>query len=106
MFATTEQSLQGVFMELIRNMRAEVKNEVLNELQQEYTDRTFNVQEAADYLGVSKQTIYMMCNEKQLKHITVGSLRSKKPVIIFRKSTLDAFLRDKEEESIKKWDYL
>lgn len=51
------------------------------------------VQEAADYLGVSTDTIYNMVREKQIPHIRVRRR------IFFRIDTLDIWLKEMEEST-------
>jgi excisionase family DNA binding protein len=48
----------------------------------------FKVQEAADYVGVSKDTIYAACARNQLRHIRLGGRRS----IRLRTEWLDAWM--------------
>ncbi len=49
-----------------------------------------NVDEAANYLGVKKQTLYQWKFERKIPFIKVGSL------LKFRKSSLDEWLRERE----------
>ncbi|UUZ86769.1 helix-turn-helix domain-containing protein [Paenibacillus sp. P26] len=60
-----------------------------------------DTQQAAEYLGISKKTLYVMCAEKQIPHIPAGSIHSKRPVFLFRQSVLDAWMRDREDKSCR-----
>ena len=49
-------------------------------------DRPFNVREAANYLGVSRQTVYLWVERKQIPHLRVMGRN-----IRFLKSDLEPF---------------
>lgn len=55
-------------------------------------DRWLSVNEAADYLNVSTDLIYLMVREGTLKASRLGALSSRKPAIRFQKSQLDAWM--------------
>ncbi|WP_240421607.1 helix-turn-helix transcriptional regulator [Paenibacillus periandrae] len=89
-----------IFESLVEAATAEAVRRVLSQVQTQIKpDRTLNTQEAADYIGVSRKTIYVMCAEKQIPHIPAGSIRSNKPVYLFRQSTLDAWMLEREQAS-------
>ncbi|MEK3722264.1 helix-turn-helix domain-containing protein [Paenibacillus sp. FSL H8-0034] len=92
-----------LFESLVEAATAEAVRRVLSQVQTQIKpDQTFSTQEAANYIGVSRKTIYVMCAEKQIPHISAGSIRSNKPAYLFRQSTLDAWMLERERSSIKK----
>jgi excisionase family DNA binding protein len=56
--------------------------------------RTITVKEAADYIGVSKDTIYELSKRKQIPCIRVGRR------ILFRREALDNWMEGKESDSL------
>ncbi|ASJ54890.1 hypothetical protein BP422_15735 [Brevibacillus formosus] len=58
----------------------------------EKPDRWLSVSEAAEYMGVSKEIVYIMVREGSLKASRLGQLQSRKPSIRFKKSALDAWM--------------
>jgi excisionase family DNA binding protein len=95
---------EKLYQSLVEEATAEAERRILEKLQGQIgllQDRVFNTQEAADYLNLSKKTLYTLCAEKQIRHIPAGSQRSKKPVFLFRQSTLDTWLREQEDKSVK-----
>ncbi|MFC3802670.1 helix-turn-helix domain-containing protein [Cohnella sp. GCM10012308] len=96
---------QNAFSVMYEQLVAEVTERVTKDLEakfvQSYQDRTLSSKETAEYLGISPQTLYTLCKQKQIRHIPAGSLTSKKPVFLFRQSVLDAWMRQREEESVR-----
>lgn len=93
--------LDSLYTSLVADITAEVERRVLERLQScAVEDKRLTAQEAADYLGVSRRTLYVLCAQKQIRHAAAGAIGSKKPALIFRQSTLDAWLRQREEESV------
>lgn len=96
-------AIDTLYQSIVADVVAEVERRVLEQLQTvAVSDRRLDAQEAADYLKISRKTLYTMCKEKQIAHIPVGAKGSQKPNLIFRQSTLDAWLRQREEESTQK----
>lgn len=56
---------------------------------------TMTVKEVAEYLGVDEDAIYTMVREHQIPHIRIRRR------IFFRRETLDAWMRQQEEENAK-----
>lgn len=52
--------------------------------------RTIKVAEAAEYIGVSKDTIYKLVREGEIPHIRLGKR------ILFRIESLEAWLQERE----------
>jgi excisionase family DNA binding protein len=90
-----------IFESLVEAATAEAVRRVMDRIQTVLRpDQTFSAQEAADYIGVSRKTIYTMCAEKQIPHIPAGSIRSNKPAYLFRQSTLDSWMLERENASV------
>jgi excisionase family DNA binding protein len=90
------------FEALVSAASAEAERRIWERIQAQsgaFHDRTMDTQQAADYLGISRKTLYVMCAEKQIKHIPAGSMRSKRPAYLFRQSALDTWMREKEDRS-------
>lgn len=57
-------------------------------------DQLFNIQEAADYLNLAKQTIYGFTSRGQIPHI------KKAKRLLFRKSELDQWLMEGQRHNV------
>ena len=53
--------------------------------------RTLTVEEVAQYIGVSKDLIYIMVREKSIPFIRIGSRR-----ILFKRESIDQWLSEQE----------
>lgn len=53
-------------------------------------DRTLDIPQAAEHLGISDKTLYTMCKQKKIPHRRLGSR------ITFSLSSLDAWGREQE----------
>lgn len=96
-------TFENLFAALVEEVAALAEKRVLEKLGiMAGPDRTLDVDEAADYLGVDSKTIYQLCTEKRLPHIRLGRLNSKRPRVLFRQSTLDRWLREQENASIQR----
>lgn len=58
--------------------------------------RRLTIAEAAKYIGMSEECLYIMCREKEIPHYRVGSKHSRKPKILFRVDSLDAWMLEQE----------
>jgi len=54
----------------------------------------FTTKEAAEYLGVSIETIYKMVRERQIPHFRVRN------IILFSKKAIDEWVEQQEQESV------
>lgn len=52
------------------------------------------VKEAAEYLGVSRDSIYKMVREKQIPHFRIRS------TILFSQKAIDDWIKEQEENSV------
>lgn len=55
--------------------------------------KTLTPQEIAAYIGVSTDTIYTMCKQKQIPYVRIRRR------IFFHKETIDKWMRDQEESN-------
>ena len=53
-------------------------------------DEIMNTEETANYLKISMATLYKMIQRNEIPYVRLGSR------ILFRKNTIDAFLKSKE----------
>lgn len=56
---------------------------------------TLTVSEVAKYIGLSDDFIYILCREKRIPHIKIGSR------ILFKRASIDEWLEDKISESVE-----
>lgn len=56
---------------------------------------TMNAREAAEYLGVSKDTMYLMARNGEIYHFRPRSR------VMFRRSSLDRWMDEQEAQSMK-----
>lgn len=64
---------------------------------------TLTSEEAARYLGITKECLYKLVREKQISAIHIGSLYSRKPNMKFRLSSLDKWLIEQEASYHERW---
>lgn len=96
-------TIDKLFNELVEQAAAAAEKRVLEQLENMITpDKVLDVKETAEYLGVSPKLIYQLCAEKVLPHIQAGGSNSNRPRILFRQATLDRWLREQEEASLRK----
>lgn len=55
----------------------------------------FTVKEAAEYIGVSADSIYKMVREKQIPHFRI------RRTILFSKTAIDEWIKEQEANSVK-----
>lgn len=56
---------------------------------------TLTVLEVAEYLGVSKDTIYIMAREKRIPHFRIGSR------VLFKRNAIDEWIESQMIEGIE-----
>lgn len=56
---------------------------------------TLTVAEAAEYIGISKDTAYMLCRERRLPHVRVGSR------ILLKKNKIDEWMEKQMQETMQ-----
>ena len=97
---TTLDFIEEVKERLVADIRPWIETQV-NELYSARIQKaTLSVEEAAEYIGISTSTLYIMVREGQIPTIRYGSLSSTKKQIRFRLSSLDRWMD--EQESIDK----
>lgn len=57
--------------------------------------KTLTAQEAADYIGIHKETIYIMARKKEIPHIRIRRR------VFFSKDSLDRWMQNLEQESVE-----
>ncbi|TFE30807.1 helix-turn-helix domain-containing protein [Cohnella luojiensis] len=94
-------SADKMFASLIAEMEERIYHRVMGELKtHQPEERRLSIVEAAEFLGVSPETVQRMCKQKQIPHIPLGAAGSKKPRVVFSSLTLFEYIRQKERESI------
>jgi len=85
-------------------MKEELRTELLDELRAELgakPDRTLDIRQAAEHLGLSENLLREMCRKKRIKHIPAGAESSRRPHYLFRLSSLDAWQREQEDANYR-----
>lgn len=93
--------MEGILEQILSEMK-EIKQLLKNNqngLYENYgtnqsTNTTMTIKEAAKYLGVSHWMLSMQCKQNKIKHFKAGRK------FLFRKDTLDTWLREIQEKSI------
>ncbi|WP_315793231.1 helix-turn-helix domain-containing protein [Paenibacillus sp. BIC5C1] len=89
----------------IRSMISEHVTIAENRLRAEFagvSDKTLDVAETAAHIGISEKLIYRMCQEGSIPHERYGTSGSRRPVIKFRLSDLEAWRAAQRAASYKK----
>lgn len=89
-----------------------LKEEILNQLRTEIStskdffahNKRLTVPEAAQHLGMSEDTVRVLCREKKLPHYRAGGSNSTKAKILFRVETLDKWMDQQEKENCVGWE--
>ena len=55
--------------------------------------KTMTAQEVADYIGIHKETVYVMARKKEIPHIRIRRR------IFFSQESIDAWLHEQERKS-------
>lgn len=93
-----EEAIRAIVAEEV----AAAERRILAYLPNYVADRTLDVREAAEILGVSEKLIYRMCQEGSIPHERFGISGSKKPSIKFRLSDLEAWRAEQRAANHKK----
>ncbi|GIP57877.1 helix-turn-helix domain-containing protein [Paenibacillus woosongensis] len=88
--------LEDAIRAIVAEEVAAAESRILASLPTYVTDRTLDVREAAELLGVSEKLIYRMCQEGSIPHERFGISGSRKPAIKFRLSDLEAWRAGKK----------
>lgn len=62
-------------------------------------DKTLDADEAAEYLNISKITLYRMCAEKVIPHMKMGGMSTKRPRLLFSSNSLDQWKKEEEKRN-------
>ncbi|AIQ70400.1 helix-turn-helix transcriptional regulator [Paenibacillus graminis] len=93
------------FEDVIRAIVSEQVIDSENRLRAELNgliDRTLDVAETAAHIGVSEKLIYRMCQEGRIPHERYGTSGSRRQVIKFRLSDLEAWRAEQRAANYKK----
>ncbi|MNC08860.1 Helix-turn-helix domain protein [compost metagenome] len=91
--------------ELAREVAGIILPDVIDAIRSSSTfkeDRTLELDEAADYIGVSKATLYRLCNEKSIPHFRLGSKGTRRPRISFSSNSLDEWKKENEKSNYER----
>lgn len=91
-----EQAFSNFIFELKKQIKAELLKELRSEIHH-VPNRTLNIQEACEYLGMKEYTLRQLCREKKIPHLKYGAEGSKKPRYLFNTASLDKWIREQEE---------
>ncbi|EJW14407.1 helix-turn-helix domain-containing protein [Paenibacillus alvei] len=91
-----EEIKERVYKEMVDKFKKDVEELYTIRIQR----ATLNSDQAADYLGICKETLYTLLKEKQIAAIPMGSAKSRKPNYRFRLSSLDKYLDEQERKFI------
>lgn len=97
---TTVDFIQSVKDSIVGELLPEAKKLVSDMYDERIKCATLSAEEAAEYIGVSKVTLYTMIREKQLPSFSVGSLSSQRPQIRLRLVSLDKWMEQQEQKSV------
>lgn len=64
-------------------------------------ERTMDVLEAAEHIGISKELLYRMSAASQIPHIRIGVEGTRKPKLLFSSLSLDNWKREQERENYR-----
>nr|WP_145402985.1 helix-turn-helix domain-containing protein [Paenibacillus xylanexedens] len=77
---------------IVRQVESSIKEQLENINHSSFSnDRSLNIADASNYLGVSDKTLYLMCKKKQIPHRRFGSK------IVFSLASLDAWGREQDK---------
>lgn len=89
-----------VFVDDIKaQLLTELREAIELEIPKIIDQKRLNVEEAAKYIGVSEDILYVMVREGTIPHYKIGSSRSTRPTIRFRIASLDAWIREQESSN-------
>lgn len=94
--------LEDAIRAMVAEEVAAAELRILAALPKYVENRTLDVREAAEILGVSEKLIYRMCQEGSIPHERFGITGSKKPAIKFRLSELETWRAEQRAANYKK----
>jgi len=98
---STEDFIQQLKECILSDLQRSIQSEIDRLYKARISIATLSTEEAAEYIGVSKECLYTMVREKQIPHMHIGSAFSKKPNLRFRLSTLDSWMEEREAKSVE-----
>lgn len=97
-----EKLVQGLklvveaFAEMINEKNSTLNSSISNVVVEKTPDKTFKLNEAAEYLQVTRNMIYTLARQGKIKHFRAGNR------YLFRKCDLDEWIKEETEKSIVK----
>ncbi|MBO7744165.1 MULTISPECIES: helix-turn-helix domain-containing protein [Paenibacillus] len=98
-----EKETSDFFKSIKQKLIEEIRGELLPIIYTEVYHHCLTVPDAARYTGLSEDTIYTLCKQKQIPHYRGGAANSKKPKIFFRAGSLDKWMHEQEKENCIGW---
>ncbi|WP_269055692.1 helix-turn-helix domain-containing protein [Paenibacillus tundrae] len=93
-------AFENVIREIVSEQVAVSENRLRSELSG-LIDKTLDVAETATHIGISEKLIYRMCQEGRIPHERYGASGSRRPVIKFRLSDLEAWRAEQRYANFK-----
>ena len=94
------------FLDVIAGMVAEkLLPSVVEQLRVDTTIKkeiTMDVNEAAPYIGISKEMLYKLCAANGIPHIKLSSTGSGRARILFSSSSIDSWKKEQEQLNYRK----
>lgn len=97
---TTNDFISDVRDRIIAELKPWVELQVETLYKKRIEKATLSIEEASEYIGISKTLLYEMAREKEIPCFGVGRVNSKKPTIKFRLSSLDKWMEEREKKVI------
>lgn len=97
---TTNEFIEDVRERIIAELTPWVENQVDSLYKRRIEKATLSLEEAAEYVGISKALMYEMAREKRIPCFGIGRAKSQKPSLKFRLSSLDKWMDEQEKKVI------
>ncbi|RJX41037.1 DNA-binding protein [Paenibacillus pinisoli] len=82
--SSVEKAIRSIVDEVV----AEAERRILEQIRLQ-PDKTMDIRETTEHLGVSEKLLYRLCQAKSIPHERYGVSGSKRPTIKFRLSDLE-----------------
>jgi excisionase family DNA binding protein len=92
-----DQLTKALKEEIRQEMRADIELLVTEAFATAKLNRTLGIPEAAEYIGVSEDTVRNMVNDSQIPYFRARGR------IFFREASLDRWMEEQEKENYKPW---
>jgi hypothetical protein len=101
---TAEKIATDFFDEVVDRLADRLMPDILQRIASQIPvaqDRKMTIEETANSYPISEKLLYRMCKEKQIPHIRMGVIGSRKPKILLSSATLDAWMKEQEQQNYK-----